>query len=883
MKKTFKTIAIATIVATSFSSCSKEADVIHQPVEGSEFVYTFAIVDDGQMTKSILASDANGKFAQWKSGDYLGSIAKSSIGYSSITPASGETPAVFNIYSSSALAVDDKITVWFPYDASNKPSAATSVTLTIPSEQYHFSDGSFNFDAMPMVTKQITVDSEIAAAYNGTSKQAPVSTIQFSYLGSVINFRVFSTNPTYASEKVRSITFNARNADNSADATIGGTFAKNLATIDPDEAVASTMLIDDFATSVTSITTNTYTDTAIGTDKASALNLYMVVAPGTYTGTIVVTTDKARYSFPISSAKELARSSIKAFGLDLNSGNATRTLLPPQLYTWEETSVTSLGASDVFVIVGKVSTNYYSLNNDNGTSKAPVPSSVSISGSEITSEVSNTILWRVSGNATAGYTFYPAGDNTKWLYCSTTAGSGSNDNIRVGTGARKVFLFKNNYLETNDTYTKRYLSIYSTQDWRGYVNADNSPQIKFFKRISSDAPSHSITINNTTPLLGSVSTSPSGTAYENATVTVIGEPEDGYALSSVTVAGVDVSEIVDNQCTFTMPSSDVTIAATFAQLYTITASGADSHGTVDVSPATSSLAGKTITITASANTGYTFDSWTVTGATPGSTTENPTTFTMPSSNVTVVANFRSAKSDPNLSFEDASYTFTIGDDDYNDFIGQDLVNPNSVTPIVWTSSNTSLATVDGGVVEFVSAATGQTTIRASFAGNSTYEADYAEYTIKVSPNYSTMYTSNAAPVAGSNSDGASVVINKTSYDAIKCGTGKKAGVATVSVPSGTTKLHVHIAGWNGESGKTIDITPAANVSKVNNVTATSLTDTADSGIHDSSPFTLEGTSNFSTSYYYVIDLTGINSATTITFTAHNASNNRFVIWGCNAE
>lgn len=150
-------------------------------------------------------------------------------------------------------------------------------------------------------------------------------------------------------------------------------------------------------------------------------------------------------------------------------------------------------------------------------------------------------------------------------------------------------------------------------------------------------------------------------------------------------------------------------------------------------------------------------------------------------------------------------------------------------------------------------------------------------------NYATTYTSNVTIDAGSNSSAASVVINTTEYGAIKAGTGKKAGVATVTVPSGTTKLHVHIAGWNGDN-HTINVTPAEKISKINGVTATSLTNTSDSGISGTgSTFTLAGTTKFSTDYYFVIDLTGITSDTVITFTAGQASNNRFVIWGCNAE
>ena len=150
--------------------------------------------------------------------------------------------------------------------------------------------------------------------------------------------------------------------------------------------------------------------------------------------------------------------------------------------------------------------------------------------------------------------------------------------------------------------------------------------------------------------------------------------------------------------------------------------------------------------------------------------------------------------------------------------------------------------------------------------------------------YSQMHTSNVTISAGSNSSSATVVIDGSDYQAIKCGTSSKAGAATVTVPAGSTKLYVHIAGWNGES-KTVNVTPKANISKINKTTATSLTTTADSGISGSSPytFTLAGTDKLSTSYFYEIDLTGISSETDITFTAGIASSNRFVIWGCNAQ
>ena len=145
---------------------------------------------------------------------------------------------------------------------------------------------------------------------------------------------------------------------------------------------------------------------------------------------------------------------------------------------WIETALADMTASDVFVF----SNGTYAMNNDGGASSAPSQNSITVSGGKITSEVADNLKWNVSGNATNGYTFHPNGSTTTWLYCTTTASSGSNNNIRVGTGDRKLWIFTaSGYLKTNDSNTDRYLSIYSTQDFRGYINTDNAFVPKFYK------------------------------------------------------------------------------------------------------------------------------------------------------------------------------------------------------------------------------------------------------------------------------------------------------------------------------------------------------------------------------------------------------------------
>ena len=160
---------------------------------------------------------------------------------------------------------------------------------------------------------------------------------------------------------------------------------------------------------------------------------------------------------------------------------------------WVETSIADLTASDVFVIVGTHSQGTFALPNVEDTKLATVR--VTVADGVLTSEVTDNLKWNISGNATNGYSFYPNGITSKWLYCGTTNNSGSNDNIRVGTENRKVFeLNSDGYLVTKDKYTPRYLCVYSGADWRGYVQANIIPTtIKFYKYV----PSQTVSVGDT--------------------------------------------------------------------------------------------------------------------------------------------------------------------------------------------------------------------------------------------------------------------------------------------------------------------------------------------------------------------------------------------------
>lgn len=138
--------------------------------------------------------------------------------------------------------------------------------------------------------------------------------------------------------------------------------------------------------------------------------------------------------------------------------------------------------------------------------------------------------------------------------------------------------------------------------------------------------------------------------------------------------------------------------------------------------------------------------------------------------------------------------------------------------------------------------------------------------------FATTYTSNVTMTDGTKSSAAKVVIDGTKYDAIKAGTGDKAGKLSIKIPAGTTKLHIHAAGWKGDASSfTIE---GATVS---DKTITLISDT---GVANGSPFTLKGDP---TNYYKELSLTGVTAETTLTITATKSSKCRFVIFGVNAE
>lgn len=163
---------------------------------------------------------------------------------------------------------------------------------------------------------------------------------------------------------------------------------------------------------------------------------------------------------------------------------------------WVKTAPADLATGDVVVIVDQ--TSRCAMSNNKGTSSAPAATEVKLNKdlSEITSEVAETLQWKV----TVSNGSYQFGVSNDYLYCTNT-----NNGVRVGSNENNAFtIYDNDGVDfLVNTATSRYIGVYNSQDWRCYTsinsNIKNCVTAFYKKTVDQNAKPEVATINGISP------------------------------------------------------------------------------------------------------------------------------------------------------------------------------------------------------------------------------------------------------------------------------------------------------------------------------------------------------------------------------------------------
>lgn len=292
----FKHIAAALFAAIALAACSKdlpETTVAEKPYGP----YTFII---GGETRTLLGEDQRGRFAQWETGDRIGTLLATgsgvAAGHAAVNPGS---PVSFSLYHQGGFEAGDVVRAYYPY--SSATTGPEDVRLSIPVSQSQ-NGGVFDLDAMPMVSDPYEITQVV------TDNDNPVGELFFANMAAMAEFRIFSSNGTWAGETVTSVRFES-------DSPLAGEFSMDISGVsfsNPESLAIS-------GYSATDVTTAVADGPQVPASQGDAISVYMVLAPGTYGGAVVITTDKAVYRFPLKNSQTFSRAVIRALGVDLGT------------------------------------------------------------------------------------------------------------------------------------------------------------------------------------------------------------------------------------------------------------------------------------------------------------------------------------------------------------------------------------------------------------------------------------------------------------------------------------------------------------------------------------------------------------------------------------
>jgi hypothetical protein len=225
-----------------------------------------------------------------------------------------------------------------------------------------------------------------------------------------------------------------------------------------------------------------------------------------------------------------------------------------------------------------------------------------------------------------------------------------------------------------------------------------------------DLASFTVTASASPTAGGTISNIPAGKTEVGGDVALRARAAAGYTFERWSVTGLDGYNDIANPLKFAMPDSNVRVIAIFKRnepdkKYTVTTGVVPTNGgtVTSTAPSDGLTVGTEVTLTAKAAPGYTFDRWAVVNAAVTDENANPLTITMPEVSIGVMAVFVEA----GISTTIVPVTgISVGVSSLiNTIAGKKVTASARVLPenatnqdIIWSSSNTKIATVENGVI-----------------------------------------------------------------------------------------------------------------------------------------------------------------------------------------
>ncbi len=255
--------------------------------------YSFTIDDN---TRAVIG-DEN---VEWTEGDKVGMFVGSFKGSADVDVST--SPKTVVLYSESAIPAGTKAYAYYPYDPETAGDGPEKVSIFLSNTQ-----NGYQSSAMPLAGIPFDVKEEI-----GTEDTERNGRIRFLNLGSLINFKIWSSEFKYRSETVKSVRLDAS-------VPIAGVGYIDLTAVSEGNEESLKLTTDAKNAPVNSIRVDEKVSVAVSQEDAQPIK--MVVFPGTFKATLTVTTNAAVYTKEIPEFT-FARSHSRTFTVDL--GTATR-------------------------------------------------------------------------------------------------------------------------------------------------------------------------------------------------------------------------------------------------------------------------------------------------------------------------------------------------------------------------------------------------------------------------------------------------------------------------------------------------------------------------------------------------------------------------------